>query len=106
MEAYDDALRKALEAGDFFDINEGSEYTETVVSKCLDDYIAACVAADETGEEKDIGANLISVVERMFEKCVAQGYVQQVRQLVPATQSFGNPFIHFILIQRVKDLET
>merc|ERR1712159_859075 len=58
MEAYDEALRFALEAGQYFDINEGSEYTETVVSKCLDDYIAACVAADENGEEIQLEANL------------------------------------------------
>ena len=79
MEAYDEALRKALDAGQYFDINEGSEYTETVVSKCLDDYIAACVAADENGEELEIEANLISVVEKMFEKCFNSGAFHQVR---------------------------
>ena len=86
MEAYDEALRKALDAGQYFDINEGSEYTETVVSKCLDDYIAACVAADENGEEIELEANLISVVERMFEKCFASGAFHQVAYTICSAQ--------------------
>jgi 26S proteasome regulatory subunit N2 len=39
LEEFDEALRLALEAGEFFDLNEKSLYVETLISKCIDRYI-------------------------------------------------------------------
>lgn len=39
LEEHDDALRLALEAGDRFDIYADTQYSETLVSKCMDIYI-------------------------------------------------------------------
>ena len=37
-----EALRTALLSGPFFDVGRGGdEYTDTVVSRCVDDYVAA-----------------------------------------------------------------
>lgn len=39
LEEYEEALRLALEAGDKFDLNERSQYVETLLNKCIDKYI-------------------------------------------------------------------
>lgn len=33
-------MKYALVAGDYFDINQKSEYVETIVSKCINHYIS------------------------------------------------------------------
>ena len=53
LEEYDDALRLALAAGQYFDINVESEYVQTIVSKCIDEYIAQRRAADATADTSD-----------------------------------------------------
>ena len=40
LEELDDALKYALGAGDLFDVSTKSEYVETLVAKCIDEYIA------------------------------------------------------------------
>ena len=40
LEVYDEALRLALVAGKYFDLNEESEYTQQIVSRCIDEYVA------------------------------------------------------------------
>jgi len=39
LEEYEEALRLALEAGEKFDLNERSQYVETLLNKCIDKYI-------------------------------------------------------------------
>ena len=39
LEAYEESLRLALEAGDKFDLNSRNQYTETLIHKCIDNYI-------------------------------------------------------------------
>lgn len=53
LEEYDDALRLALAAGQYFDINVESEYVQTIVSKCIDEYISQRRAADATADTSD-----------------------------------------------------
>jgi 26S proteasome regulatory subunit N2 len=40
LEEYEESLKLALEAGSKFDLNERSEYIETLISKCIDLYIS------------------------------------------------------------------
>ena len=39
LEEYEEALRLALQAGSKFDLNERSQYVETLIHKCIDQYI-------------------------------------------------------------------
>jgi 26S proteasome regulatory subunit N2 len=39
LEEYEESLRLALEAGEKFDLNERSQYVETLIHKCIDKYI-------------------------------------------------------------------
>ncbi len=70
LEEYEEALRLALEAGDRFDLNERSQYVETLVHKCIDKYIEKRVAIVDRKEEGIvIDAKMESVITRMFERC-------------------------------------
>lgn len=39
LEEYEEALRLALQAGSKFDLSERSQYVETLIHKCIDQYI-------------------------------------------------------------------
>ena len=70
LEEYEEALRLALEAGDRFDLNERSQYVETLVHKCFDKYIEKRVAiVDKKEEGIEIDAKMENVITKMFERC-------------------------------------
>jgi 26S proteasome regulatory subunit N2 len=48
-------------------------------AKCIDEYIEQRVAAAEAKEEADIDERLVAIVERMFERCMAD---KQHRQAI------------------------
>jgi len=59
-----------LEAGDKFDLNERSQYVETLVHKCIDKYIEKRVAiVDKKEEGIVIDAKMEGVINKMFERC-------------------------------------
>jgi len=76
LEELDDSLRYALGAGPKFDVNSASEYVQTLLSKCIDEYIRLCVAAYENKEDatktQAIDPRLVAIVERMFDKCFTE----------------------------------
>ncbi|POM73819.1 26S proteasome non-ATPase regulatory subunit [Phytophthora palmivora] len=76
LEEYEDALRLALGAGKYFDLNTRSQYTDTIIATCIDNYVA--VRAKEDPEaEKALDPRLTQVVERMFQRCYAAGEFRQ-----------------------------
>ena len=106
LEELDDALKYALGAGELFDLSLQNEYVETLVAKCIDEYIAQRQAEDNaqhmqktraaaillpSQEEKEtttstapppssstpIDPRLVAVVERMFTRCYDDGQYHQ-----------------------------
>jgi 26S proteasome regulatory subunit N2 len=93
LEEYDDALRLALAAGKYFDVSSVSEYSTTMVGKCIDTYITvrseAAASAAAAGGEGDVDVDekaiamegmdprLESIVEGMFEQCYDHGSFRQ-----------------------------
>ena len=83
-----DALQFALGARELFDVDEGSEYVETLLSKAIDEYCAGFVARSElqikaeAGEPADpehpIDKRLIELVERMIESSMSKQAHQSV----------------------------
>jgi len=67
LEEFDEALRLALGAGLYFDVSIRSEYVETLVSRCIDKYIAENNTIDTTTSCLD--PRLEAIVERMFLRC-------------------------------------
>ncbi|OZJ03048.1 hypothetical protein BZG36_03705, partial [Bifiguratus adelaidae] len=73
---YDDSVQYALNAGDLFDINDHSEYVETIILKCIDKYIQLRIQQTED-EKVEIDSDLQDVVERMFKRCQEDGQYKQ-----------------------------
>lgn len=69
----DDALTYALGADTLFDINEKSEYVQTLLAHAIDQYVKVRTATEPT----EVDARLESIVERMIERCVLDGQFQQ-----------------------------
>ena len=112
LEELDDALKYALGAGDLFDVSDKSEYVETLVAKCIDEYIAlqqqqynqthkshakpitlatassstsddttapttSSASASASGASGAIDPRLVTIVERMFQRCYDDGQYHQ-----------------------------
>ena len=75
LEDYHHSLRLALCAGAHFDASARTEYVETLVARCIDEYTASRVGAVERGEEpSDAGmGSMAGVVNSMLERCWAEG---------------------------------
>ncbi|XP_017773967.1 PREDICTED: 26S proteasome non-ATPase regulatory subunit 1-like [Nicrophorus vespilloides] len=74
---YDDSLSYALGAGTLFDVYSNSQYVETMISKCIDQYIKLRQALiDEKKLDTKIDATLESVVNKMFQRCLAENQFQ------------------------------
>lgn len=68
---YESAVTYALAAKDAFDINEKTQYVETIVSKSIEMYINQSTVSYENPEQPiEIASDLTSIFEKMLEKCV------------------------------------
>ena len=67
--AYEDAMNFALGAGDRFDVSIKSEYVDTILSQCLDEYFKLRVKIVDDHEDIQIDSRLEAIVNRMFLKC-------------------------------------
>lgn len=94
LEAYADALKYALGAGKLFNILEKSQYTHTILAKCIDEYIERrnelyeFELKNENNDKKDsdgmeieppspIDVRLEMIVERMLCNCIKEGDEKQ-----------------------------
>jgi len=80
LENYSEALQLALEANHYFDIFAKTDFVQTLVSRCIDEYIGLRVKNYQarTPEDKvQIPEKMEFVVERMFEKCFQEGEFKQ-----------------------------
>ncbi|KAL4147647.1 hypothetical protein PRNP1_011401 [Phytophthora ramorum] len=85
LEEYEDALRLALGAGKYLDLNTRSQYTDTIIATCIDNYVAVR-AKEDTEAEKALDPRLTHVVERMFERCYAAGEFRQAMGIALETR--------------------
>lgn len=68
MDFHDEALRLALEAGEYFDIAQDSKYVNTLVHKCIDIYTTKRVLlASKKDENVAIDPKMEAIVDRKFE---------------------------------------
>ena len=63
--AFEESLIYALGADELFNVNDTTEYVETIISKCIDHYTKLRVQNEEgTEDKKDIDVRLEAVVNR------------------------------------------
>ena len=67
-----DALQYAFCAGELFEVNARSEFVDTLVAKCIDEYVKLR-AQEDAGESVTIDERMVALVERMFERCFSNG---------------------------------
>eukprot|EP00878_Enallax_costatus_P016138 GHUV01016927.1.p1 GENE.GHUV01016927.1~~GHUV01016927.1.p1 ORF type:complete len:517 (+),score=185.18 GHUV01016927.1:207-1757(+) len=70
----DSALTYALGAGKHFIVDEQSEYVQTLVARCLDQYFEL---RTREVEQVDVDPRLVAVVERMLNRCCEHGQFEQ-----------------------------
>ncbi|KAH8341049.1 hypothetical protein KR067_003492 [Drosophila pandora] len=76
--SFEDALTYALGAGDLFDVNARNEYTETIIAKCIDFYIAQRVEFIENPKEATaVDERLEGIVNRMIQRCLDDNQFRQ-----------------------------
>ena len=69
-----DALNYALCAGSMFDVTESNDFVKTLLAKAIDEYIEQ---RQKPEAEQAIDARLVSIVERMFQRCFDDGQIHQ-----------------------------
>ncbi|KAG0026231.1 proteasome regulatory particle base subunit [Podila clonocystis] len=75
---FDDSLSFALGAGNLIDLSQKSEYIDTIVSKCIDKYIALRNQEHEDPHNVEpMDPRLKDVVEKMFDRCYQDGEYKQ-----------------------------
>ncbi|XP_065164935.1 26S proteasome non-ATPase regulatory subunit 1-like isoform X2 [Atheta coriaria] len=75
--SYDDSLSYALGAGDLFRVNSSSQYVETLIAKCIDQYTQMRQALFDREETIEADPRLESIVNRMFERCLCEHQYHQ-----------------------------
>eukprot|EP00457_Paulinella_chromatophora_P001033 gb/GEZN01001035.1/.p1 GENE.gb/GEZN01001035.1/~~gb/GEZN01001035.1/.p1 ORF type:complete len:1045 (-),score=225.72 gb/GEZN01001035.1/:204-3338(-) len=68
LEEFDDALKYALGAGSLFDVAIKSEYVETLMAKCIDEYVKQRKEAEKEDSATVIDERLEAIVSSMFER--------------------------------------
>ncbi|KAM3708511.1 hypothetical protein ACJW31_02G102100 [Castanea mollissima] len=73
-----DSLSYALGAGSLFDVSEDSDYVHTLLAKAIDEYANLKTKAAESNDEAaKVDPRLEAIVERMLDKCIADGKYPQ-----------------------------
>lgn len=73
-----DSLSYALGAGPEYDVSEDSDYVHTLLAKAIDEYASLKTKAAEAKDESTvIDPRLEAIVEKMLDKCIADGKYQQ-----------------------------
>ncbi|CAG0904194.1 unnamed protein product [Cyprideis torosa] len=83
--SFPEALHYALGAEDLFDVNMPSEYVRTIISKCIDYYIAKRtgarveegVSGSVTRGSPQVDTRLEQIVDRMFQRCFEHSQYHQ-----------------------------
>ena len=69
LQEYGDALRLALRAGPYFDISVKSEYTDTLIAHCIDEYTSMRKKLSSDSSAPSIDARMENIVEHMYLRC-------------------------------------
>ena len=77
LQEYNDALRLALCAGKYLDISIKSEYIDTMLAKCIDEYKLQRTQ-QEADVTKTIDPRMEHIIEQMFERCYRDACYEQV----------------------------
>ncbi len=69
LQEYKDALRLALCAGKYLDISTKSEYIDTILAQCIDEYKTLRTQFEADPTSVTIDPRMENIVEQMFQRC-------------------------------------
>ena len=75
LEEYNDAVNYALESGEYFDLNQRSQYIDTLIGKCIDRYVSERqrnADSREGAERVEINKKLEEIIEKIFQKSISE----------------------------------
>ncbi|SCU79919.1 LAFA_0B06480g1_1 [Lachancea sp. 'fantastica'] len=99
---YESAVKFALAADEYFDVDEKSQFVETIVSQSIDMYIhSAAYNYENRKTQKPIAPQLESVFERMLQKCVESGEYKLALGI--AIDSYRSDVVENVLTARVAE---
>ena len=98
---YDSAVKYALAAEEYFNIDEKTQYCETIVSKSIEMYIKLSTQRYESENKKDINSKLTSIFEKMLDNCVINGEYKLALGI--ALEGFRLDIVEKILKDRLKN---
>jgi 26S proteasome regulatory subunit N2 len=100
LQEYNDSLRLALCAGNYFDICEKGEYIDTLLSKCIDEYMALRLR-QESNEESGvvIDPRMENIVEQMFMRCYQDQCYEQAMGVALDTRRIDK--VEEVLVQAI-----
>lgn len=77
--SFDNALRLALGAGKLFNVDEPTEYVETIIAKCIDQYTKIQVENFQVeSQSKEVDKRLEDIVNRVFQRFFEEKKFKQV----------------------------
>lgn len=77
LQSYSDSLKLALNAGKYLDISQKSEYVDTLLASCIDEYKALRLQQKEGEVDVTIDPRMEAIVEKMFVRCYKHGCYEQ-----------------------------
>lgn len=95
---YDASVKYSLSAGDEFNVDEQSQYVETIVSRCISWYTSLSQARFLSGSG-DIDPQLTSIFEKMLQRCIDSGELKM--GLGIALESYRLELIKAILLDQI-----
>lgn len=100
---YNESMNFALGAGDLFDLNEKSEYVDTIISCVIDSYIQKYQHNVMNPEEaREIEQHLSDVAMRMIERCIVDKEFKQAVGI--ALKAMNLELLHEIIRKSDYDL--
>lgn len=72
-----EALQYALGAASLFNVSDGCEYVQTLVAKCVDEYISMNLRLEKGGDGLSLDPRLVAVVDRVLDQCLLDGKSEQ-----------------------------
>lgn len=92
---FEASVKYGLRAEGEFNIEEKSQYIETIVSKCINMYTIESQKAYSSSSKDQINPQLLAIFEKMVEKCIASGDLKLA--LGVALESYRLDIITFII---------
>ncbi|SCU91574.1 LADA_0F10770g1_1 [Lachancea dasiensis] len=99
---YESAVKFALAADEHFDVNERSQFVETIVSHSIDMYMrASSYNFENANTPRSIDPQLTAVFERMLKKCTLSGEYKLALGI--ALESYRSDVVEEVLKMRVSE---